>query len=201
MELNVRNSTEILQLSDTIFNTKFNEPLIHQVMVAYLAGARSGTKAQKTRAMVSGGNSKPWRQKGTGRARAGTTRGPLWRTGGRAFAAQPRNFEQKVNRKMYRGAMRSILAELIRSERLVIVDAAILNLNKTKMLVAKLQELNCKHALIVTDAINEGLSLAARNLHNVNVLAQHELDPVSLIKFDYTLITPEAMKKLEGRLV
>lgn len=201
MELRMNDSAETLPVSDAIFDVKFNESLVHQVVVAHLAGARSGTKAQKTRAMVSGGNSKPWRQKGTGRARAGTTRGPLWRTGGRAFAAQPRTFDQKVNRKMYRGAMRSILSELVRNERFVVIDNNIVGLTKTRELAIQLKKFKFDNVLFVTESINKTLLLAARNIPNVSVLAQHELDPVSLIKFDNVLITSEALKKLEGRLI
>lgn len=201
MELSIRGNTDKkLQVSDVVFGAKFNEPLIHQVITAYRSWARSGTKAQKTRAMVSGGNTKPWRQKGTGRARAGTTRGPLWRTGGRAFAAQPRTFDQKLNRKMYRGALRSILAELVRSDRFVVVDTFSITSTKTRELAVKLQELQLNHVLIVTESVDENLLLAARNLYNVAVLAQSELDPVSLIKYDTVLITSVAMKKLEERL-
>lgn len=202
MELNIRSGiNEKLQVSDKIFDTKYNEPLIHQVVTAYMSWARSGTKAQKTRAMVSGGNSKPWRQKGTGRARAGSTRGPLWRTGGRAFAAQPRSFDQKVNRKMYRGALRSILAELARNNRFVVVDNFSIVSPKTRELAIKLKELELSHVLIVTESIDENLLLAARNIPNIAVLAQNEIDPVSLVKYDNVLITAVAMKKLEERLI
>jgi large subunit ribosomal protein L4 len=200
MELNVHNGTGTVQVADSVFAAPFNEPLIHQVVTAYRAGARAGTKAQKTRAMVSGGNSKPWRQKGTGRARAGSSRSPLWRTGGCTFAAQPRSFEQKVNRKMYKGAIRSILSELVREERLTVVADFVLETNKTKALLAKLQNLQLDNVLIVTEELNENLILAARNLSNVFVLAQYELDPVSLIGFKQVVMTADAVKKIEGRL-
>lgn len=200
MELSLHNGVGTLQVADAVFGVAFNEPLVHQVVTAYLSGARAGTKAQKTRAMVSGGNSKPWRQKGTGRARAGTTRGPLWRTGGRAFAAEPRNFEQKVNRKMYRGAMRSILSELVRDSRFAVVESFALESNKTNELVTKLRTLQLDDVLIVTEKAEDSLSLAARNLHQVGVLAQYELDPVSLIGFSSVLITSGAVKRIEERL-
>lgn len=201
MELSVHNGASALQVADIVFGAPFNEPLIHQVVVAYRAGARSGTKAQKTRAMVRGGGSKPWRQKGTGRARAGTSRGPLWRTGGRAFAAQPRSFDQKINRKMYRGAIRSILSELLRENRLTIVDTFALESPKTRELVEKLKSLDFSNdILIITEDTDENLVLAARNLSKIDVLAQYELNPVSLIGFDRVLITAGAVKKIEERL-
>jgi large subunit ribosomal protein L4 len=187
-------------VSDVVFGAELNTPLIHQVVTAYLAAARAGTKAQKTRAMVSGGNTKPWRQKGTGRARAGSSRSPLWRTGGRAFAAQPRNFEQKVNRKMYRGAVRSILSELVREGRFVVVQEFTLGTPKTQELVSRLKDFQLDDVLIVTESVNQNLALAARNLYNVGVLAQDHLDPVSLIGFDKVLITEGAVKKIEERL-
>jgi len=199
MDLNVQTGGS-LQVSDAVFGAELNTPLIHQVVTAYLSGARAGTKAQKTRAMVSGGNSKPWRQKGTGRARAGSSRSPLWRTGGRAFAAQPRSFEQKVNRKMYRGAIRSILSELVRERRFTVLQEFAVGSPKTRELVAKLRELQLEEVLIVTEELDPNLILAARNLPKVDVLAQDELDPVSLIGFDQVLITEGAVKRLEGRL-
>jgi large subunit ribosomal protein L4 len=200
MELSVHNGTGTVQLADTVFSAPFNESLIHQVVTAYQAGARSGTKAQKTRAMVSGGNSKPWRQKGTGRARAGSSRSPLWRTGGKTFAAQPRSFDQKVNRKMYRGAIRSILSELVREERLAVVEDFVVESNKTRDLLAKLRTLQMENVLIITEELDANLILAARNLPNVFVLAQYELDPVSLIGFQQVLMTTNAVKKIEERL-
>jgi large subunit ribosomal protein L4 len=200
MDLSLHDGAGTLQVSDAVFGTALNTPLIHQVVTAYLAGARSGTKAQKTRAMVSGGTSKPWRQKGTGRARAGSNRSPLWRTGGRAFAAQPRNFEQKVNRKMYRGAVRSILSELVREERVRVVREFTVDAPKTREVVAKLRALRLEDVLIVTEELDPNLILAARNLPKVDVLVQDELDPVSLIGFDQLLITEGALKRLEERL-
>lgn len=187
-------------LSDKVFAADFNEPLVHQVVTAYMAGARAGTKAQKTRAEVSGGNSKPWRQKGTGRARAGTTRGPLWRHGGRAFAAKPRSFEQKVNRKAYRQAMRAILSELVRQERLMVVEALQLASHKTRALAEKLEGFKAGEALILTDKLDQNLYLAARNLPGVEVLAVNEVDPVSLVHFDKVIATKAALQQLEARL-
>jgi large subunit ribosomal protein L4 len=202
MELSLHDGTGTQQVADAVFGAAFNEPLIHQVVVAYQAGGRAGTKAQKTRAMVSGGGRKPWRQKGTGRARAGSSRSPLWRTGGRAFAAQPRSFNQKVNRKMYRGAMRSILSELVREDRLLLVSSFVLESNKTQELVAKLKALQLKDVLIVAEELEEhqNLLMAAQNLSQVAVLFQQDIDPVSLIGFNHVLITTGAVKKIEERL-
>jgi large subunit ribosomal protein L4 len=189
-----------VELSDTAFGREFNEALVHQVVTAYLAGARQGTRAQKTRAEVSGGGIKPWRQKGTGRARAGSIRSPIWRGGGRAFAAKPQDWSQKVNRKMYRGAMQCILAELIRQERLILVEELSVSGPKTKELIAKLGELNASRALIVTKEVDENLYLAARNIPHVNVLDTSEVDPVSLIAFDKVIMTVEAAKQFEEAL-
>jgi large subunit ribosomal protein L4 len=200
MDLNLHNGAGTLQVSDLVFAVDYKPTLIHQVVNAYMAAARSGTKAQKNRSAVQGGNAKPYRQKGTGRARAGTTRGPIWRSGGRAFAAMPRNYAQKVNRKMYRGALRSILSELIRDERLVVVPALSLTAPKTRELAALLETMGLRDVLIVTETLEENLILAGRNLPNVDVLAQDELDPVSLVAFDKVLITEGAVKQLEDRL-
>ncbi|MGP9689506.1 50S ribosomal protein L4 [Psychrobacter sp. AOP22-C1-C5] len=189
-----------VELSDTAFGREFNEALVHQVVTAYLAGARQGTRAQKTRAEVSGGGIKPWRQKGTGRARAGSIRSPIWRSGGRAFAAKPQDWSQKVNRKMYRGAMQCILAELIRQERLILVEELSVSGPKTKELIAKLNELNAPRALIVTKEVDENLYLAARNIPHVNVLGTSEVDPVSLIAFDKVIMSVEAAKQFEEAL-
>ena len=189
-----------VELSDTAFGREFNEALVHQVVTAYLAGARQGTRAQKTRAEVSGGGIKPWRQKGTGRARAGSIRSPIWRSGGRAFAAKPQDWSQKVNRKMYRGAMQCILAELIRQERLILVEEISVSAPKTKELIAKLNELNAPRALIVTNDIDENLYLAARNIPHVSVLGTSEVDPVSLIAFDKVIMSVEAAKQFEEAL-
>ena len=189
-----------MQVSDAVFGADFKEALIHQVVTAYLAGARAGTKAQKTRSQVSGGGKKPWRQKGTGRARSGTTRSPIWRKGGVTFAAVPRSYEQKVNRKMYRGALRSILSELLRQDRLIVVDDFAVAEPKTKVLLAKLGELGANDALIVVDQPDENLYLAGRNLYAVDVRDVAELDPVSLVAFDKVILSKGAVQKLEERL-
>ncbi len=190
-----------IQVSETAFGTKFNGPLIHQVVTAYMAGTRSGTKGQKNRSTARGGGAKPWRQKGTGRARAGTIRSPIWVGGGRTFAAQTRDHSQKVNRKMYRGAISSMLSELVRQDRLVVIDTLQLEAPKTKMLVEKLKELGLDNVLIIIEAFDEKVFLAARNLHQVDVLDATALDPVSLARFDKVLITVPAVKMVEERLV
>jgi len=187
-------------VEDAIFAANFNEPLIHQVVTAYLAAARSGDSAQKTRAEVRGGGRKPWRQKGTGRARAGTIRSPLWRSGGKIFASKPRDYEQKVNRKMYQGAMRSILSELARQERLIVVDDFSVDSPKTKEMVQKLAALSAPEALIVTHEENENLFLASRNLYRVDVIEPHELDPYHLIGSEKVIVTEAAIKQIEARL-
>jgi large subunit ribosomal protein L4 len=187
-------------VSEVAFGKDFNEPLVHQVITAFLAGARQGSKAQKNRADVAGGGRKPWRQKGTGRARAGTIRSPLWRSGGTTFAASPRDYSQKVNRKMYRGALRCILSELVRQERLVVVDEFAVSAPKTKELVGKLKELDLQNALIITDQVDENLFLSARNLPKVDVRDAEGVDPVSLVGFEKVLVTVPALKKLEEAL-
>lgn len=189
-----------IQLSDDVFAKDFNESLIHQVVTAYMARARAGTKAQKTRSQVSGGGAKPWRQKGTGRARSGTSRSPLWRGGGKTFAAVPTNYDQKVNKKMHRGAMRSILSELARQERLVIVDDFSVEGPKTKALAAKLKELGLNEVLIVTEQVDDNLYLSARNLAHVDVKGVRNADPVSLVSFDKVLMTTAAAKQFEEML-
>lgn len=189
-----------VQVAEAVFGVAYKPALIHQVVTAYMASARSGTVAQKNRSDVSGGGSKPFRQKGTGRARAGTTRGPLWRGGGRAFAARPRNYEQKVNRKMYRGAMRSILSELFRQGRIRIEQELILQEPKTKLLAGALSSRNLTDVLIVTEDWQENLVLAARNLPNVDVVAAEDIDPISLIAFDNLLISEGAIRRIEERL-
>ncbi|AJR07313.1 50S ribosomal protein L4 [Photobacterium gaetbulicola] len=199
MELVVKGA-DALTVSETTFGRDFNEALVHQVVVAYAAGARQGTRAQKTRSDVSGGGAKPWRQKGTGRARAGTIRSPLWRTGGVTFAARPQDHSQKVNKKMYRGAMKSILSELVRQERLIVVDDFSVEAPKTKALVAKLKELELTDALIVTGELDENLFLAARNLYKVDVRDAKAIDPVSLIAFDKVVMTAAAVKAVEEML-
>ncbi|NAX16867.1 MULTISPECIES: 50S ribosomal protein L4 [unclassified Vibrio] len=199
MELMVKGANA-LTVSETTFGREFNEALVHQVVVAYAAGARQGTRAQKTRSEVSGGGAKPWRQKGTGRARAGTIRSPIWRTGGVTFAAKPQDHSQKVNKKMYRGAMKSILSELVRQERLIVVDNFSVEVPKTKELLAKLKELELNDVLIVTGEVDENLFLAARNLYKVDARDVAGLDPVSLIAFDKVLMTAEAVKQVEEML-
>jgi len=199
MELMVKGA-DALTVSETTFGRDFNEALVHQVVVAYAAGARQGTRAQKTRSEVSGGGAKPWRQKGTGRARAGTIRSPIWRTGGVTFAAKPQDHSQKVNKKMYRGAMKSILSELVRQERLIVVDNFSVEAPKTKELVAKLKELELSDVLIVTGEVDENLFLAARNLYKVDARDVAGIDPVSLIAFDKVLMTADAVKQVEEML-
>jgi len=189
-----------LEVSDEVFGAELKPGLIHQVVTAYMAGGRSGTKAQKTRSEVSGGGQKPWRQKGTGRARSGTSRGPLWRGGGVTFAARPRSYEQKVNRKMYRGALRSIVSELLRQERLVVVPELAVEAPKTKALTAKLSALGVADCLIVIEAFDESLMLAARNLRGVDVVTVDQVDPVGLIAFEHVVATQPALKRLEERL-
>ncbi|ASP38264.1 50S ribosomal protein L4 [Bacterioplanes sanyensis] len=196
MELKT-NTGAAVAVSDAAFGREFNEALVHQIVTAYLAGARQGTKAQKTRSEVSGGGIKPWRQKGTGRARSGTSSSPIWRSGGVTFAAKPRNFDQKVNKKMYRAAMQSILSELVRQERLVVADSFAVESHKTKEFVAKLKELKLDNVLIVAGEIDEKLYLAARNVPHVGVTEASAIDPVSLIAFEKVLVTVDALKKLE----
>ena len=185
-------------LSDQVFGNDFNEALVHQVVTAYMNAARSGTKAQKSRADVAGGGRKPWRQKGTGRARAGTTRSPLWRGGGRTFAARPRDYSQKVNRKMYRSALRSILSELVRQDRLVVVDDFQLAEPKTKLALAALTKLGVNDVLIVCDEITENLFLAARNIPHIGMADVSAVDPVLLISYDKVVVTQKALAGLEA---
>lgn len=199
MDLNVVGSGD-LQVSDATFGAEFNESLIHQAVVAYLAGGRQGTKQQKTRSDVRGGGRKPWRQKGTGRARAGTIRSPIWRGGGATFAARPQDHSQKLNRKMYRGALRSILSELVRQERLVVVESLKLETPKTKQMVAKLKELGTNNALFVSEDIDTNLYLSARNIHHVDVRDVQGADPVSLVAHDKVVMTVAAVKKFEEML-
>ncbi len=200
MNLNLTGAGGSVEVSDLAFGKEFNESLVHQVVTAYLAGGRQGTKAQKNRAAVSGGGAKPWRQKGTGRARAGTIRSPLWRTGGVTFAAAPRNHTQKVNKKMYRAAMRCIFSELVRQERLVIVDNFSVEAPKTKQFVAKLNELELANVLLITEDVEQNLYLAARNVPHVDVRDAAGIDPVSLVGFDKVLVTVAALKKIEEAL-
>ena len=193
MELQVVGANA-LTVSETTFGREFNEALIHQVVVAYAAG---GTRAQKTRAEVSGSGKKPWRQKGTGRARSGDIKSPIWRSGGTTFAAKPQDHSQKVNKKMYRGAIKSILSELVRQDRLVVVEKFELDAPKTKVLVQKLKDLAVEDALIITASLDENLFLAARNLYKVDVRDVQGIDPVSLIAFDKVIVTVDAVKQIE----
>ena len=203
MELNIASAEGkggTVKVSELAFGREYNQDLVHQAVTAYLAGARQGTRAHKNRAAVSGGGKKPWRQKGTGRARAGTIRSPIWRSGGVTFAAQPQDHSQKLNRKMYRAALRSILSELARQERLVVVESFELDAPKTKGLVQKLGGLGLEDVLIVAAEVDENLYLASRNLHKVDVRDVQGIDPVSLIRFEKVLVTVPALKKIEEML-
>lgn len=200
MELVVRDAQSALTVSETTFGREFNEALIHQVVVAYAAGARQGSRAQKTRAEVSGSGKKPWRQKGTGRARSGDIKSPIWRSGGVTFAAKPQNHSQKVNKKMYRGAIKSIFSELVRQDRLVVLEKFEIEAPKTKVLVQKLKELALEDVLIITASLDENLFLAARNLYKVDVRDVQGIDPVSLIAFDKVVVTVDAVKQIEEML-
>lgn len=203
MELNIattKGSAGTVEVSDTAFGKEYNQDLVHQAVTAYLAGGRQGTRAQKSRAAVSGGGRKPWSQKGSGRARAGTIRSPIWRSGGVTFAAQPQDHSQKLNRKMYRAALRSILSELARQERLVVVEEFDLDAPKTKALIQKLGEYGLQDVLIVTEEVSENLYLSSRNLHKVDVRDVVGVDPVSLIRFEKVLVTVPALKKIEEML-
>ncbi|MDH3756223.1 MAG: 50S ribosomal protein L4 [Gammaproteobacteria bacterium] len=199
MKLKMQGSGSV-DVAESTFGAAFNQALVHQVVTAYLAGARAGTKAQKNRSAVRGGGAKPWRQKGTGRARAGTIRSPIWVGGGRTFAAQPRSHDQKVNKKMYRAALRSVLSELVRQDRLVVVESMQLEAPKTKLLAGKLKELELDNVLILNEAFDETLFLAARNLPNVGICDAASIDPVVLIRFEKVLVTLPALKLIEERL-
>ena len=197
MELQVVDG-DALELAEAIFTKEFNETLVHQAVVTYMAGGRAGSKAQKNRSAVSGGGIKPWRQKGTGRARAGTIRSPLWRSGGVTFAASPRSYSKKINRKMYRSAMQSILAQLVRDERLVVIDALGVSAPKTKDLIAKLNGLvDTTNVLLITAEVDNNVVLSSRNLHKCEVLTASTLNPVSLIAHDKVVATREAMEKIQ----
>ena len=200
MELVLKDAQSALEVSDATFGREFNEALVHQVVVAYAAGARQGTRAQKNRSDVRGGGKKPWRQKGTGRARSGTIRSPIWVGGGVTFAARPQDHSQKVNKKMYRGAVKSILSELVRQDRLIVVENFSVEAPKTKELKAKLNDMDLKDVLIITEELDENLFLAARNLYKVDVRDVQGIDPVSLIAFDKVLVTASAVKKIEESL-
>ncbi|WMY96141.1 MAG: 50S ribosomal protein L4 [Arsenophonus sp.] len=197
MELVIKDEKSTLLVSETIFGHNFNEALIHQVIVAYLAGARQGTKSQKNRSEVSGSGKKPWRQKGTGRARAGSIRSPIWRSGAMTFASKPQDHTQKVNKKMYRAALRSIFSELLRQNRLTVVQKFKIEEPKTKLLLQKLKDMALCKVLIITNNFDKNLFLASRNLHKVNICHAIKIDPVSLISFDNIIITADAVKKTE----
>lgn len=200
MELVTKDANSVLTVSETTFGRDFNEALVHQVVVAYASGARQGTRAQKSRAEVAGSGKKPWRQKGTGRARAGSVKSPIWRSGGVTFAARPQDHSQKVNKKMYRGALRSIFSELLRQERLIVVESFSLAEPKTKLLTQKLKSMSLTDTLIITSELDENLFLAARNLHTVDVRDVASIDPVSLIAFNKVVITADAVKQVEEML-
>ncbi|WP_420824492.1 50S ribosomal protein L4 [Thiomicrorhabdus xiamenensis] len=200
MELATGKENGTVSVSDALFGVDFNEALVHQVVTAYMNAGRAGTKGQKNRSAVSGGGAKPWRQKGTGRARAGTTRSPVWVGGGRAFPGHNRDFSQKVNKKMYRGAMRSIIAELNRTGRLIVVDDFKVDAPKTKEFKAKLAQLNVSDALVVTEGFDEYLYLSARNLYAADVCDAASIDPVSLVGFQNIVMTQGAVKQLEEQL-
>ncbi|MBO6558515.1 MAG: 50S ribosomal protein L4 [Pseudomonadales bacterium] len=197
MNLDIIGASNGVDVSDTTFGREFNEALVHQVVVSYMAGARQGTKAQKTRSEVQGGGRKPFRQKGTGRARAGTIRSPIWRGGGTTFAAKPRDHSKKVNKKMYRGAMQAILSELVRQERLVVAEEFSVTEPKTKEVAAKLKELDLTNVLIVVEDVDANLYLGSRNLKDVDVIDVQGVNPVNLIGFEKVLFTVGALKKAE----
>jgi large subunit ribosomal protein L4 len=199
MKLKMQGSGTV-DVAESAFGAVFNEALVHQVVTAFLAGARAGTKAQKNRARVRGGGAKPYRQKGTGRARAGTIRSPIWVGGGRTFAARPRKFDQKVNKKMYRGALRSVFSELVRQDRLIVTEAVSLKAPKTKELAGMLKKLGLDNVLIVNEAFDETVFLAARNLKDVGICDAASIDPVVLMRFEKVLITLPALKLIEERL-
>ncbi|MGO3345514.1 MAG: 50S ribosomal protein L4 [Marinomonas sp.] len=200
MNLNLTGAEGTIEVSEVAFAREYNEALVHQVVTSYLAGGRQGSRAQKTRSEVAGGGRKPWKQKGSGRARAGTIRSPLWRSGGVTFAAKPQDHSQKVNKKMYRAAMRTIWSELVRQDRLVVVEELKLEAPKTKLFKAKMTELNVENALIISHDLDDNLFLAARNIANVDVRDAASIDPVSLIAYDKVLVTVGALKQVEETL-
>jgi len=200
MDIAIHKTEKKVSVSDDAFAASFNETLIHQLVTSYMSGARAGTKAQKNRAAVSGGGAKPWRQKGTGRARAGTIRSPIWRSGGVTFAATPRDYSKKLNKKMYRVGMRSLISELIRRERLILVEDFGVSEAKTKVMKAKLEEIGVNDALILTDGLDSNVYLAARNIPHIQVMDIAIVDPVSLVRQAYVVIDQAALKKLEERL-
>ncbi len=200
MDIAIHNSKKKVSVSDDAFAASYNEALVHQLVVSYMASGRAGTKAQKSRSTASGGGAKPWRQKGTGRARAGTIRSPIWRSGGVTFAATPRDFDQKLNKKMYRVGMRSLVSELVRQQRLIVIDKLGVTEPKTKQMQARLAELGVSNALVLTDGLDSAVYLAARNIPNIQVMDIAIVDPVSLIRQENVIIDEAALKKLEERL-
>ena len=200
MDITIHNSKKKVSVSDDAFNASFNEALVHQLVVSYMSAARAGTRAQKNRSAVSGGGAKPWRQKGTGRARAGTIRSPLWRSGGVTFAASTGDYSKKLNKKMYRVGMRSLISELVRRERLIVIESLSVTEPKTKIMKTRLDELGLKNALILTDGLDSNVYLAARNIPEVLVMDVAIADPVSLVKQEFVVIEESALKKLEERL-
>lgn len=200
MDLAIHNSKKKVSVSDDAFGASYNEALVHQLVVSYMSGARAGTKAQKNRAAVSGGGAKPWKQKGTGRARAGTIRSPIWRSGGVTFAASPRDFSKKLNKKMYRVGMRSLVSELVRQDRLILIDELGVSEAKTKAMNTRLNEIGVNDALILTDGLDSSVYLAARNIPNIQVMDVAIVDPLSLVQQQHVVIDQAALKKLEERL-
>ena len=200
MDLQLHNSKETISVSDAVFGLEYKESLIHQMVTAYMAAARAGTKAQKNRSAVRGGGAKPWRQKGSGRARAGTIRSPLWRSGGTTFAAQPRDYTQKLNKKMYRVGIRSILSELNRQQRLIVVEDITVDAPKTKQMTARLSDLGVSKTLIVTETGDEKLYLSARNLPYVEVTDVAGMNPVNLVRYDHVVVTVGAVRAIEESL-
>ncbi len=200
MDITLHNSSKTVSVSDAAFGAEFNEALIHQLVVSFMSAARAGTVAQKTRSEVSGGGAKPFKQKGTGRARAGTIRSPLWRSGGQTFAAKPRDYSKKLNKKMYRVGMRSIVSELVRQDRLMLVEGISVAEPKTKLMVAKMAELEVVNGLILTDGLDSGLYLASRNIPHLMVMDVNVVDPLHLVKYEKVIMDEAALKKLEERL-
>jgi large subunit ribosomal protein L4 len=200
VDLQLHNSKETITVSDTVFGLEYKESLIHQLVTAYMAAGRAGTVSQKNRSAVRGGGAKPWNQKGTGRARAGTSRSPLWRSGGATFAAQPRDYTQKLNKKMYRTGMRSMLSELNRQQRLLVVEDITVDAPKTKQMAAKLVDLGVSKTLIITETGDESLYLSARNLPHVEITDVAGMNPVNLLRFDHVVVTVGAVRAIEGAL-
>jgi len=200
MDLSLHNSKKSVSVSDAAFAAEFNEALVHQLVVSYMASGRAGTKAQKSRADVRGGGAKPWRQKGTGRARSGTINSPIWRSGGVTFAAKPRDFGKKLNKKMYRAGMRSIVSELVRQDRLLVVESISVSAPKTKEMVANLAKFGVTRALLLTDGLDDAVRLSTRNIPNIDVMDISKVNPLSLVRQDKVVIEEAALKKLEERL-